>query len=381
VSAERSLTDSRDGRRGPGESPAPASFSGRILPGVRAPLLLLLALASLAIPGTAAGRTTRPASRYLVTAAGIGSQRPPVIEILDATGRVERVVAHPGSIQSLDARWSPDGSMLAWSGNGGVSVENADGSGRRLVVRPAKACSTAGCTGFSFAWSPDSRALAVAEAGFGARGVLTVSLSTGRRVEIASPSPSTNDFVIGWSPDGRSLVYERSSGNSNSPSCCRLDVRVATADGRHTRVAYRFADPFYRGSFPSLAPDGRTMAYMTPSDDGRSDLIRVVALRSGASHEIRGLGVLMDTAPAWSPDSRRFAIARLSGQAITVAPDGTHLHALGTRGSNVYWGRSGRISVVHGTAEDQVWTSGAGEPARFLFRVPGKLGIAALDAP
>jgi WD40-like Beta Propeller Repeat len=304
---------------------------------VRASLLLVLALAVAAIPVGAAGRSTQPASRYLVTAQRIGSQQPPNIEVVSAAGRLERVVARPGSITtSEDARWSPDGSMLAWTGNAGVGVERADGSARRLLVRP------------------------------------------GRSVEIASPGPSTKYFVVGWTADGRSLVYERSAGNANSPSCCRLDVRVTTTDGRRTRVAYRFPDPFYKGSFPSLAPDGRTIAYMTPSDDGSRDLIRVVDLETGASHAIGGLGVLMDQAPAWLPDSRRFAIARLYRQAVTVALDGAHLRALGPRASGVYSGRAGGIIMVRGAGE--VWSSRAGEPARFLFRLPHKLGIAAIDA-
>ena len=130
--------------------------------------------------------------------------------------------------------------------------------------------------------------------------LLVVAASGGKSVKVAPASRATNYFVVGWMPDGKSLVYERSSGTLGHAGCCRLDLRVAATDGGHLRVAYRFPDPFYKGSSPSLSPDGRAIAYMTPSSDGRSDLIRVVELRSGAVHAM-DVGVVFDQAPAWSP--------------------------------------------------------------------------------
>ena len=180
-------------------------------------------------------------------------------------------------------------------------------------------------------------------------------------------------------PDGKSLVYERSSGTLGHAGCCRLDLRVATADGGHVRVAYRFPDPFYKGSSPSLSPDGRAIAYMTPSSDGRSDLIRVVELRSGAVHAM-DVGVVFDQAPAWSPDSRKLALARAYGEVVTVPVGGGNVHGLGTKGSGAYWGAGGEVIILRGKRLGEVWASHNGSRARFLFRVPGRLGIATIDA-
>ena len=156
-----------------------------------------------------------------------------MVEILDQSGHVERVVAHPGHARSQAARWSPDGSMLAWIGHQGVVVERADGSGKSVLVPASRRCSDV-CTGFSFAWSPDSRSLAVGGAGVETNHLLVVAASGGKRVEVAPASRATNYFVVGWMPDGKSLVYERSSGTLGHAGCCRLDLRVGSR-GRRPR--------------------------------------------------------------------------------------------------------------------------------------------------
>jgi Tol biopolymer transport system component len=340
-------------------------------------LLVILALAATAIPAAAASRAAPAAHHYLVTAFGTGSASP-VVEILDESGHVERVVARAGHSQSLGARWSPDGSLLAWIAQDGLSVERADGSGRKLLVATAEGCKGV-CTGFSFAWSPDGRSLAVGGAGLETNHLLVVAASGGAGIDVAPVSKFTNYFVIGWTPDGRSLVYERRSGNLGQAGCCRLDIRIADTDGGHTRIAYRFPDPFYKGSFPSLAPDGTAIAFMTPSKDGRKHLIRVVNLARGTAHAV-DLGVVYDQAPAWSPDSRRLAMSRLYGQVVTVAADGGHARTLGVRGTSVSWTKPAGILILRGKGAGQVWASRGSGPARLLFRVPGKLGIATIDA-
>jgi len=65
--------------------------------------VLVLVLAAV-IPAATAASGAQPASRFLVTAQGVGSPPRAVVEIVDQTGRVERVVAHPGFTQSLAAR-------------------------------------------------------------------------------------------------------------------------------------------------------------------------------------------------------------------------------------------------------------------------------------
>jgi hypothetical protein len=339
-------------------------------------LLAILVLAATALPAAAASGGAEADHRYLVTAFASGSASP-VVEIVDGHGKLQRVVAKAGHAPSLAARWSPDGSMLAWIAHDGLSVEQADGSGRKLLVPASAGCKDV-CTGFSFAWSPDGASLAVGGAGLETNHLLIVSASSGQSADIAPVSRFTNYFVIGWTPDGHSLVYERRKGTLGHSGCCLLDIRTTDAKGGHLRVVYRFPDPFYKGSFPSLAPDGSAIAFMTPSNDGRKHLIRVVHLDSGAAHAI-DLGVVYDQAPAWSPDSRRLAMSRLYGQVVTVDADGGKPRTLGIRGTSVSWTSRGGILILRGKDAGEVWSSGGGTTARKLFRLPDKLGIATID--
>ena len=127
--------------------------------------------------------------------------------------------------------------MLAWIGHQGVVVERADGSGKKVLVPASRTCSDV-CTGFSFAWSPDSRSLAVGGAGVETNHLLVVAASGGKSVKVAPASRATNYFVVGWMPDGKSLVYERSSGTlgtrAAAGSTCAWRPRTAATLASHT---------------------------------------------------------------------------------------------------------------------------------------------------
>src|SRR5712691_7299924 len=118
-------------------------------------LVSLAGMALIGLPFATASRVVRMEGTQKITrprsAVGQGQRflivatRPPtygqIVEILDPTGHVQRVVATPGLQQSFGARWSPDGSLLAWAGRDGVLVERADGTHRRLLVRKPAGCS------------------------------------------------------------------------------------------------------------------------------------------------------------------------------------------------------------------------------------------------
>lgn len=204
---------------------------------------------------------------------GPGGQSPPVLEAVDRNGTVGIVYARPGLGSGPDARWSPDGSLLAWTGPDGLYVANADGTGQRRLVRQSTTCRDA-CVRLDFAWSPDGRSLLVGGAGAQTNGLLLVPVGSGDIVE-AAPT---------------------------------LDVRVTAVGSGVTRVAYVFPDWRYEGSFPTLSPDGRSIAFVHPSPSG--DVIRVVTLRTGKAYDLAGLRPA--TSLAWSPNSKRLAYVTLS---------------------------------------------------------------------
>src|SRR4051794_16656966 len=95
--------------------------------------LLVVLVAATASTGASGSTPVHASPRFLVS---VWSPPPPTsakstpsrIEILDARGAVIRVISR-ATFLGAPARWSPDGSQLAWTDEAGLSVERADGTG------------------------------------------------------------------------------------------------------------------------------------------------------------------------------------------------------------------------------------------------------------
>jgi Lysyl oxidase/WD40-like Beta Propeller Repeat len=134
--------------------------------------------------------------------------------------------------------------------------------------------------GSQASWSPDGRRIAVV-AGPGA--ALRVVDPDGRFGVVLAPGPvSTPD----WSPDGRSLVFERFGW-----------IHTIQADGTDER---RIA----QGRSPAWSPGGRRIAFVSDRT-GNDDLYAVRAAGGGLQQLTVGAGNESD--PAWSPGGRRLA--------------------------------------------------------------------------
>jgi Tol biopolymer transport system component len=126
--------------------------------------------------------------------------------------------------------WSPDGRTIAFAGDSGVYVMDADGSDARVLVRGAAVPE----------WSPDGRRLLVG----GQAHYLVIDVATGRGTRL--PEPPGPFAWPDWSPDGERIVFasrRAKAWTAHDP----LQVWVMDADG---------TDPH---------PITRTFGWMTPS--------------------------------------------------------------------------------------------------------------------
>ena len=100
-----------------------------------------------------------------------------------------------------------------------------------------------------------------------------------------------------WSPDGQSIFFAYQGVVAGRP-IGRIE-RVTVADG--TR------QPLYNdGSFPTLSPDGRTLAFIF--DDGQGRSLRVGSIDGGDARMIVSQEAFVGVAgPRFSPDGSRIA--------------------------------------------------------------------------
>lgn len=123
-------------------------------------------------------------------------------------------------------------------------------------------------------------------------------------------------------------------------------VRLLEADGAERVLAENALTQGY--SFPAIAPDGRSVAYV--SREGQSSLIMLYDLASGQSHELYRSQSNVPIDLAWSPDSKYLVF--LLGDELTaqiVPADGSQPARLVAAGSPSFfaWSPDGATLLLH----------------------------------
>lgn len=313
------------------------------------------------------------AALYLVVAAPATARVPPLTEILDAHGHVQRVLSRPTTFDSWGARWSPDGSELAWLESGNLVSSNAGGGGVRTLVRQP-ACDNDQClSSLDFAWSPDGTRLLVGSVGHWTNRLVVVSVATGTTDDLVRASRYTEYADVAWSPDGKHISFVRERGHAGFASCCDADLIVARPDGSRSHVVFRARDAIKDSPHTVWSPDSRTLAFVTQGFDRADPIFAFADAARGTVHP-RRVGSYA-TSPVWSPDSSRVAVRTPNGVVI-VSRGKAAQHALGFVGDPRVWTRAGLVLSKTST----VWISRNGALPRLAFRVPGGLSVLTLDA-
>lgn len=258
------------------------------------------------------------------------------VYVMNADGSdVQNLTTSPSDVQACFSqtapRWSPDGSMLAYDGDDGLYVMNADGSGQRKLLED-------GMTGF--AWSPDGSGCAYVDRG----GLYTTTLSGASPVPLVTGDGSVDSPA--WSPDGTLIAFLHSGGVDGKA------LSVVPAGGGETIQVADLSKLDTVGT-PVWSPDSRELAF--DAFDGTSwDIWIASADLAGATDatDITSDPTTDENAPAWAPDGTRIAFERSTVLSTstdnagtfdiwTMNPDGTDrvqvTHGVRAMGFDVAW--------------------------------------------
>ena len=291
--------------------------------------------------------------------------------------------------------WSPDGKHILahmWLGKGEpiVLVSVADGS-----VRPLKTVHLGDARRPRF--SPDGRYIAYDQASSDSRQYdIFVMAADGSRDTPVVTHPA-NELLLGWAPDGRSIVFasdrtgsmsayvipvvdgkpagapelvKRDLGSvwpmgitrqgslfyviftgANDVYTASLDLAAGRLTTKPERVAQRFVGSNYS---PGWSPDGRRLAFISLDDNLQvsSSFLSIVSIATGEQRELSPKPNWV-WRPRWSPDGRsilvrgrdqanRFGLYRVdpqSGDATVIVQSKSNVYGWFPDGRAIYYDR------------------------------------------
>ena len=205
----------------------------------------------------------------------------------------------------FEARWSPDGSRIAFtsvSGSGSIAHRdiyrmNSDGSDiARLTEAPA--------VDDNPNWSPDGNRLAFTSTRDGEEVIYVMDMDGGNE---ASLTDAQNVLVIGWapswSPDGRQIAFvSRRDGND--------EIYKMSVSGTRASGITRLTNESESDWAPSWSPDGLCIAFSSSRDNRRNNAHDIYVMDAdGRNVERVTENRVGDWDPSWSPDGRHIAFA------------------------------------------------------------------------
>ncbi len=247
------------------------------------------------------------------------------VYVADPDGTDASRVSPSGNLVAVS--WSPDGDRIAYIdsagefGGGSIYLMNADGSDRQVFVDASSTRVPLGGVG----WSPDGRWIVygagtgMLPSGDNRYRIFVKSADGGAAIQLTQGPEE--DLLPAFSPDGTEIAFSRLTQTPFSSS-----IDIMQADGSDVRTIVRSTQADLSG--PSWSPEGGWIAF----SQGR--LIRLVKPDGSDNHVIYTCRPSCSTGgPTWSPDGRLIALTvpdGSRGRILTISPDGTGVRDLGS---------------------------------------------------
>jgi Tol biopolymer transport system component len=245
----------------------------------------------------------------------------------DGTGNHAPFRSVPSGEQ-LHADWSPDGERLSFTiraATDAIWIGGVDGSNARLVADCQAPCQSAD----EAAWSPDGSSLVFQRSTWkDGEDVSTLEILnvTTNEVRVVLTAPKGRAFYQPrWSPDGSKVVTEYSRTATDGS----FQVALAVVDLTAAKPA---ADEITDATTLTNSPDWswatNLIVFARPSTpaafDGPSDIVTIRPDGTGTTVLVNvGARGGQTPQPAWSPDGSRIIFVQPDTSMATVAADGS----------------------------------------------------------